>query len=272
MNNSLLLNIDISRLNNGNGLVDITRLPKWHKACYVLCRTGKTARAKNFLILHAISTYAAQALPHVLWKQIQTMSWLGFSVTTLLATLPRLRPCPLILMLDKSPKYLEILNCLPSCQVEIWSLLMLSINSFKAFWQHSMAEEDLGKYSRMKHTTSYKRRRTCICRGSVLHTEIWPDRWRPKCLRNLWYKETILLLPAKNWLAKKLQDHIPALESHNSKSGTLIQERCWWRFTWWMQFRFWRWSYEVNESSKISPEIDFWDKLSLQWFLMWWSI
>ena len=35
-------------------------------------------------------------------------------------------------------------------------------HSIKAFWQHSMAEEDLGKYSRMKHTTSYKRGRTCI--------------------------------------------------------------------------------------------------------------
>ena len=31
----------------------------------------------------------------------------------------------------------------------------------------------------------------------------------------------------KKLLAKKLQDHIPALESHNSKSGTLIQERYW---------------------------------------------
>ena len=36
---------------SSNGLVDITRLPKWFKACYVLCNAGKTARAKNFLIL-----------------------------------------------------------------------------------------------------------------------------------------------------------------------------------------------------------------------------
>ena len=77
--------------------------------------------------LYAQHYYAAQALPHVLWKRIQTMSRLDFSVTTPLTTLPRLRPCPLILMLDKSPKNSEITNCLPNCRVGIWSLLMLSI-------------------------------------------------------------------------------------------------------------------------------------------------
>ena len=70
MNNTLLLNIDISRLNNGNGLVDITRLSKWHKACYVLYNAGKRARAKKKArtssFSSANSTYAAQALPHVL--------------------------------------------------------------------------------------------------------------------------------------------------------------------------------------------------------------
>ena len=47
MNNSLLLNIDISRLNDGNGLEKITRSLKWHKACYVLCNAGKTAQARK---------------------------------------------------------------------------------------------------------------------------------------------------------------------------------------------------------------------------------
>ena len=63
MNNSLLLNIDISRLNNGNGLVDITRLPKWHKACYVLCNAGITARAKNFLILQCKQHLSSTSAP-----------------------------------------------------------------------------------------------------------------------------------------------------------------------------------------------------------------
>ena len=52
-----------------------------------------------------------------------------------------------------------------------------------------MGEEDLGKYSRMKHTTSYKRRRTCICRGSVLLKEIWPDRWRPMSSKFFYIKK-----------------------------------------------------------------------------------
>ena len=47
MNNSLLLNIDISRLNDGNGLEEITHSLKWHKACYVLCNAGKTAQARK---------------------------------------------------------------------------------------------------------------------------------------------------------------------------------------------------------------------------------
>ena len=63
MNNSLLFNIDISRLNNGNGLVDITCLPKWHKACYVLCNAGKTARAKNFLILQCKQHLSSTSAP-----------------------------------------------------------------------------------------------------------------------------------------------------------------------------------------------------------------
>ena len=63
MNNSLLINIDISRLNNGNGLVDITRLPKWLKACYVLCNAGKTARAKNFLILQCKQHLSSTSAP-----------------------------------------------------------------------------------------------------------------------------------------------------------------------------------------------------------------
>ena len=45
--NSLLLNIDVSRLNDGNGLKEITHSPKWHKACYVLCNAGKTVRARK---------------------------------------------------------------------------------------------------------------------------------------------------------------------------------------------------------------------------------
>ena len=57
------INIDISRLNNGNGLVDITRLPKWHKACYVLCNAGKTARAKNFLILQCKQHLSSTSAP-----------------------------------------------------------------------------------------------------------------------------------------------------------------------------------------------------------------
>ena len=63
LNNSLLLNIDISRLNNGNGLVDIIRLPKWHKACYVLCNADKTARAKNFLILQCKQHLSSTSAP-----------------------------------------------------------------------------------------------------------------------------------------------------------------------------------------------------------------
>ena len=122
---------------------------------YVLCNAGKIARArerkekgfpKTSSFSSAISTYAAQALPQVLRNQIQTMSRLGFSVTTPLTTLPRLRPCHLILMLDKSPKNSEIPNGLPNCHVGIWSLLMLSIilRCFGSIlWQRKVSEKTL---------------------------------------------------------------------------------------------------------------------------------
>ena len=58
MNNSLLFNIDISRLNDGNSLEELTHSSEWHKTCYVLCNAGKTARAKKR------KEKVSQELPH----------------------------------------------------------------------------------------------------------------------------------------------------------------------------------------------------------------
>ena len=183
-----LLNIDISRLTGGNGLEEITHSPKWDKTCYVICNAGKTERARKR------KEKVSQELPHSPVQTAPTQHkhslmfyensfWRGAGLVFLWRhhwqpyQLPRLRPCPLILVLDKSPKNSEILNCLPSCQVGNgrywWSV------SFKVFdnilWQRKVSEKTL-EWS----TTSYKRRGTCICWVSVLHKEIWPDRWKPK--------------------------------------------------------------------------------------------
>ena len=69
---------------------------------------------KNFFILQCKQHPRSTSTPS---RSIKTDSddepaW--FSVTTPLATLQRLRPCPLILAVDKSPKNLDILNCLYS--------------------------------------------------------------------------------------------------------------------------------------------------------------
>ena len=47
--NSLPLNINLSKLNDGNELEEalITNSAKWHKACYVLCNASKVERARN---------------------------------------------------------------------------------------------------------------------------------------------------------------------------------------------------------------------------------
>ena len=181
----MLLNIDISRLNNGNGLVDITRLPKWHKACYVLCRTGKTARAKNFLILQCKQHLSSTSAPSRSMKtdSDDELAWFFCDDTT--GNLTTVETVSLDSHVRQIAEVLRDTKLLAKLSGGDMLAIDAQYHSFKAFWQHSMAEEDLGKYSRMKHTTSYKPRRTCICRGSVLHKEIWPDTWRPKCLRNL---------------------------------------------------------------------------------------
>ena len=250
MNNSLLLNIDISRLNNGNGLVDITRLPKWHKACYVLCNAGKTARAKNFLILQCKQHLSSTGAPSRSMKtdSDDELAWFFCDDTT--GNLAKVETVSLDSHVRQIAEVLRDTKLLAKLSggdmVAIDAQYHLR-RSGSILWERKISENTL-EWSTPHHinadafaeVVSYIKKYGQI--GGDLNVFKIFD-----------IKKLYCYFLQKNWLAKKLQDHIPALEYHNSKSGTLIQERCWWRFTWCMQFRFWRWSYEVNESSKISP-------------------
>ena len=69
-----------------------------------------------------------------------------FSCDDTIGNLTNVETMSLDTRVKQLPKNSEIQNCLPSCHLGIWSLLMLRI-----IWQHSITEEDLGINARIKH-------------------------------------------------------------------------------------------------------------------------
>ena len=240
--NSLPLNIDISRLNDGNGLEEtlITHSVKWHKACYVLCNADKIERARKR------KEKVSQELPHSPVKQhLRSTSTPSRSMKTdsdnepacffcddTTGNLTKVETMSLDTRVRQIAKELRDTKLLAKLSGGDMVAIdaQYHLRCLAAFYNrgrtrkrrsneapHHINAESLAFAEVVSYIKEYGE-----IGGDLNHVFKLSDIKKLYCdfLQKFGGDANTHIHSTR--LAQKLQEHIPALESHNSKSGTVL--------------------------------------------------
>ena len=246
--NSLPLNINISRLDDGEGIEEalLAHTAKWHKACYVLCNATKVERAKNR------QEKASHEIPHTV---LSSRHLRRASEASECSTATKVAKQPACFFCDETTgEFHKAATITLDTRVR---KIATELEDTKLLAK--LAAGDMIAIDAVYHfqclTALYNNHRSQLRRSTTeQHHQINPEtlalaevvsyieEYGQQCgdlnhmfklsdLKDL-YCEHLEKLGGDSTgeihstrLAQKIQKHIPALESHNSKSGLVLTFR-----------------------------------------------